>query len=149
MSTTKKTTEQNEALTRLRALLQPGDTVYTTLVHVSRSGMHRLINVNTIIDNQPQWLSGYIARAGLFTLDSKRDALRVGGCGMDMGFHVVYRLSAALWPDGFGCIGQLCPSNDHFNGDRGYTPHKGVGGIHAQRAHWHKSGGYALQQRWM
>jgi hypothetical protein len=48
---------------------------------------------------------------------------------MDMGFHVVYNLSSALYRGGFGCIGDKpvrCPSNDHSNGDRDYTPHMHV-----------------------
>ena len=30
----------------------------------------------------------------------KTGGLRVSGCGMDMGFHVVYNLGYVLWPDG-------------------------------------------------
>lgn len=37
----------------------------------------------------------------------------------------------------FECIGHGCPSNDHCNGDRDYTPHH------------HNSGGYALKHRWL
>jgi hypothetical protein len=82
---------------------------------------------------------------------------------MDMGFHLVYNLSYSLFPDGFGCIGRAedyrfhCPSNDHSNGDRDYTPHMsenerlGADGslctCHA--THWHKDGGYALIQKWL
>jgi hypothetical protein len=40
-----------------------------------------------------------------------------------------------LWPDGWTCIGEKCPSNDHFNGDRNYEPHL------------HKSGAYAITKR--
>ena len=54
-----------------------------------------------------------------------------------MGFAVIYELSQALFPKGFECIGEKCPSNDHSNGDRDYTPHH------------HNSGGYALKHRWM
>lgn len=32
-------------------------------------------------------------------------------------------ISRVLYPQGFGCIGEGCPSNDHSNGDRDYTPH--------------------------
>lgn len=61
-----------------------------------------------------------LARGGL------HDAVKMGGAGMDMGFALVHSLSYALFPDGFGCIGDGCPSNDHSNGDRDYTPHGGI-----------------------
>lgn len=68
----------------------------------------------------------------------KGDALVVNGCGMDMGFHVVYELGYTLYGrDGFICIGERCPSNDHSNGDRDYTPHA------------HTDGGYALRYEWL
>jgi len=144
MTTTKRTTDREAALTRLRYLCPPGATVYTLVRHVSRSGMSRLISAYVIHDGEPQWLDGYISRLGLFKLASgPRDALRVGGCGMDMGFHVVYNLSQALYPEGFGCIGEHCPSNDHSNGDRDYTPHVDD----TTHRHYHRSGGYALRQR--
>lgn len=152
----------DRALARLRQLCPPGTTVWTSVKHVSRSGMSRLINAHVIVDNEPQWISGYIARAGLFTFDKPREALRVGGCGMDMGFHVVYTLSQALYPAGFGCIGDgdtttnhprdgrqylRCPSNDHVNGDRDYTPDASAQGWLVAPTHWHRDGGYALRQR--
>ena len=65
------------------------------------------------------------------------EGVPVSGCGMDMGFQIVYCLSSALYPDGFDCIGKDCLANDHFNGDRDYTPHR------------HNDGGYALKQRWL
>ena len=67
------------------------------------------------------------------------DGLKVSGAGMDMGFWLVYTLSRALWPDGYACIGEGCPANDHSNGLREYTAGK----------HQHSDGGYALRQRWL
>ncbi len=84
-----------------------------------------------------QWLSYWIAKATGETYDNKRECLSVGGCGMDMGFHVVYNLSCALFRDKFQCIGEGCPSNDHHNGDRNRKPHL------------HSDGGYALRQEWL
>jgi hypothetical protein len=134
------TTDRDEARERLRTILQPGDTVYTTLKHVSRSGMSRLIGVHAIQDNEPCWLSYLVHTATGLSFNDKREALRADGCGMDMGFHVAYTLSRVLYPDGFGCIGERCPSNDHSNGDRDHT---------AGDTHWHKDGGYALRHRWL
>lgn len=138
--------EQEEAREVLREILKPGDTVYTVLRHVSRSGMMRAIDAYVIEDDSPRWISTYAARAAGYKYSRKYEAIEMGGCGMDMGFALVYGLSRALWPDGFGCIGQECPSNDHSNSDRDYTVNLGRG-IHAN--HWHQSGGYALRQRWM
>ena len=89
--------ERESAIEQLRRQVTKGATVYTVLRHVSRSGMSRLISCYVIIDGEPRWLDGFIARAGLFTMDRKREALRVGGCGMDMGFHVVYELASLLY----------------------------------------------------
>lgn len=146
--------EREEARTQLLKWLKPGDTVYTVLRHVSRSGMQREIGVvlltateytdalqlvrqepdgsskeqildalmlaqqngrlgtQQVLDAHPNYsvskLLGY--RMG------KRDGLIVGGCGMDMGFEVVYNLSAALFGKGYACLGKgRCPSNYHVN----------------------------------
>jgi hypothetical protein len=32
-----------------------------------------------------------------------------------MGFALVYALGRKLYPDGFDCAGERCPSNDHSN----------------------------------
>ncbi len=134
---TSKQQSANEAIMRMRETLKPGDTVYTVLRHVSRSGMSRAIDLYKLSDGEPQWLSRLAARATGDTFDEKRECIRVGGCGMDMGFHLVYGLSRVLFKDAFQCIGERCPSNDHSNGDRDYTPHL------------HSDTGYALRQRWM
>ncbi len=93
----------DEAIARLREILKPGDTVYTVVRHVSSSGMSRVIDLYhfSIHDGkiQKSWLSGYASTALGWNLDQKRGALRVSGCGMDMGFHVVSTLSRVLFPD--------------------------------------------------
>lgn len=140
--------------------LRPGSTVYTVLRSVSRSGMSRDIDLYVIENGEPHRITFHAARACGFTYSRKTEALRVGGCGMDMGFHVVSTLSHVLYPDGFGCVGRTseprtsCPSNDHSNGDRDYTPHGfprgGIDdGTPEGRTHWHRSGDYAIQHRWM
>lgn len=143
--------ERAEAIEQLRKWLQPGDTVYTVLRHVSRSGMQREISLYVIKDGEPQWLDGYASKA-LGERIGKREGLVVGGCGMDMGFHLVYNLSRTLFADGHGCVGERCPSNDHSNGDRDYTPHElSVEEMVYGRSHehWHRDGGYALRHRWI
>jgi hypothetical protein len=153
--------DRADAIERLRADLNPGDTVHTVLRSVSRSGMSRSIDAYKIVDGDPHWLSYSVAKAGVGTWDDGREAVKMGGAGMDMGFALVYSLSCILFPDGFGCIGEGCPSNDHSNGDRDYTPHGQELTLEAYRAlaedaiasyyaqHWHQEGGYALRQRWI
>ena len=129
--------EIQEAQDRLRELLRPGDKVYTILRHVSRSGMSRHISVKILSDGRIGDISHLVATA----LDDRLaddGGIVVGGCGMDMGWHLIYNLSSALWPQGFTCPGdKLCHANDHSNGDRDYT------------AHLHNDGGYALRQEWL
>ena len=149
--------DREEAISKLRDWIKPGDTVYTVLDHVSRSGMSRRIRFvllekddkGNVIDRHPNWAIGKAVGLSHAKRDgSELDSLRVDGCGMDMGSHVVYHLSYTLNPEGFGCIGDGCPSNDHSNGDRDYTPHKPEG-LKPQCHHWHKDGGYALRHRWI
>ena len=91
--------ERQEYLQQLRDMLKPGDTLHTVLRHVSRSGMSRLIDVYAIHDNRPVYLSGRAAVVIGWSVEPKSGAIRVSGCGMDMGFHLVDVISAALFRD--------------------------------------------------
>lgn len=139
--------EAAAARARLRFMLPPGKVVYTNLIHCSSSGMTRWIDVLVPLVRDDQ---AYIANithevhvATGFGWCKRRNTLKVVGCGMDMGYHVVNGLSDDLYPGGFTCIGKgnarghRCPSNDHSNGDRNYEPHH------------HKSGAYALRHAWL
>ena len=133
-------TERTEAIETLRAHLRPGDTVQTILRHVSRSGMTR--SISTILigkDGTPWDVSGLVARATGSTFDRDRGGVKVQGCGMDMGFSLVYDLSRTLWPDGHRCAGKRCRSNDHSN-----PPYPKPDGRSK-----HTDGGYALRQVWL
>jgi hypothetical protein len=130
----RKESERLEAIENLKRYVKPGDTVYTSLRHVSSSGMFRAIDVFVIQDNQPLRITWNVGKACDIPYRDKHNALGVSGCGMDMGFHVVYNLSRVMFRDGFDCVGNGCPSNDHSNGEN--------------NAH-HKDGGYALKQRWL
>jgi len=103
MATT--TTRQNECREALLKILKPGDTVYTVIRSVSRSGMSRRLDLYTIQDNRPRFLTTFTADLlGLsYGTESwiKGAGLRVSGCGMDMGFAVVYNLSTVLFGDGY------------------------------------------------
>jgi hypothetical protein len=97
-------TEQAEALDQLHALINKGDTLYTVIRSAAKSGMSRTIDVYVI---KPQtrngatthgltYLSGYIAKV----LDLPRNndgALKITGCGMDMGYAIVHELSSRMF----------------------------------------------------
>jgi hypothetical protein len=146
---------KQECIKALKEMVRPGDTVYTKLNHVSRSGMYRAISLYLIKDNEPVWITRLCADL-LEGYDERHEGARAHGCGMDMGFHIVHNLGYVLFKDGFGCTGKGCPSNDHSNGDRNYEPNvfEGIvsdkdGKQYEKNTHWHKSGGYALKQRWL
>jgi len=127
-------TEIKEAQNTLRPLLPPGGTVFTDVKHVSRSGMSRTIKAFVIEGTEIRDISRLVAKATDTAFDPKLYGVKMGGCGMDMGFALVYKLSRSLYPAGFPCIGKGCPANDHSN--RVDTKQ-------------HKDGGYALRQRWL
>jgi len=138
MSNKNKATKSQveQALADLRDIIKPGDTIRTIIRHVSRSGMMRRISPILIRDGSDFHIDHPVS----IILNGKRDVysgdgVRMDGCGMDMAWALVYNLSYCLFPDGFECVGQGCPSNDHSNGDCDYTPHH------------HKDGGYALRNR--
>jgi len=86
----------------LQKAFPKGSTAFTNVVHVSRSGMYRHISVHKPhIENgeavRMQNYSAYIARV----LGRSFNAVGVGGCGMDMGFELIYNLSAKLYGDGY------------------------------------------------
>lgn len=128
---TRKQREQADAVTKLRTMLKPGDTVYTVLRHASRSGMTREIGLvlmqadqSNVTDLHPN----HLVATALDYRVGKRDGLVVGGCGMDMGFSVVYNLGRKLFPDGFKVDGR---------------------GRNGDTSGWDNDGGYALKQRWL
>jgi len=112
--------QQAEAEVRLRSWIKPGDTLYTQLQHVSRSGMMRTIQVIKIecTDGKPalSYLGYNVALMLNDKYDRDREGVKVGGCGMDMGFSLVYNVSQHLFGDGYKCLGKRkCPSNYHNN----------------------------------
>ena len=136
-------TQRDDAIKQLREMLPPGSTVRTILRHVARSGMTRWISP-VVNDRDISWPVARALDEPYGIVPAGHEGIKIGGCGMDMGSQLVYSLSRTLYPDGFECLGErqgpgwsLCPSNDHSNGDRDYTPHN------------HEDGGYALNHRWL
>ena len=156
MTTRRYTKEETaEAVTRLRAQLTPGRTVYTKITHVSRSGMSRSIECYLAQgrDNLTDitWL---VARATNSRVDNTHGGIVMGGCGMDMGFGLVYNLGRTLYPNGVPCTGSRgydpdtyatlhdsprCKSNDHVNDAT----------VPYSRDVIHKDSGSALNHVWM
>ena len=77
----------------------PEDTVYTLVRHVSASGMSRDISLFVVRDGKIVDITYYAAHALEWRLVERdgRRAIRVSGCGMDMGFHTVYTLASVLY----------------------------------------------------
>lgn len=116
---------KQEAIDYLLTILKPGDTVFTTVKQVARSGMSRHITLHIIDGTDIRDITRLVGRAIGERQSDKTGGLVIGGCGMDMGLHVVYTLGYALWPDG----------TPEPHGTRNGAPDS--------------AGGYALKQRWL
>jgi hypothetical protein len=154
-------TDRQEAIARLHELLEPGDTITCVLRGVSRSGMTRWIDFYVVRpdDRNPRevvtlWLTRTIATACEYTYDRNKEALKIGGCGMDMGFAVVYDLCRVMYPDGFGVEGKL-PSGHKIRPKTRAMAAKAVKrgatfyGRNGDGSGWDNDGGYALKHRWL
>lgn len=110
MPTKAQIAERDEARARLRELVEQSQkrrdgkpVIYTFLRHVSKSGMSRDITLK-IVDGDGT-LRDITYTAALAIGEKPRDnygrrVIRVGGCGFDAGFHLVYSLSWALYSTG-------------------------------------------------
>lgn len=147
----KKKEDVSFELAALRKLLPRGTTVYTVLAHVSSNGMSRRLKLMVpLVETQPDyskppktittpegetitvrknvkvnvirditWYAGKVLGHKV----NDRHELTVSGCGMDMGFAVVYDLASTLYAED--------------RKKKGY----GTGAS--------KLGGYALEQKWL
>lgn len=89
-----------EAIENLRERLAPKSVVYTSVAHVSASGMSRTIRCYIVHDGQIENITWLVGKAIDESWDERHWGLKVSGCGMDMCFHTVYRLGSVLWPNG-------------------------------------------------
>jgi hypothetical protein len=130
MTKTEKQTERAEALASLKKMIKAGDTVYTTVKRVSASGMSRAISCYIVSkDKRIVELDWYISRVSDRKIH-KNGGVIIGGCGMDMGFAMVYNLGRAMYPEGFKL-------------------RKGQYGRNGDKSGFDKDGGYAFNQQWM
>ena len=118
-----ETTMRKQCADELRAWLKPGCTVYTSLRSVSKSGMSRKIRCYIVREGRQPDITWHVA---IVIGDRYAEGnMTVNGCGMDIGFHAVYRLGCALWPNG----------TRKPHGMRNGEPDR--------------DGGYALKQEWL
>ena len=84
--------------------LPKGTTLYTVLRRVSRSGMTRIIDVKVIQNNTPR--NAIVQEFCCCARDCEQESkwggnYKVTGCGMDMGFWLVYELGQLVHQDGY------------------------------------------------
>lgn len=94
---TKKQRLKEEAIQSLRKLINPKEGITIVIKSVSRSGMMRKMKVYTRDLNYH--LSLLVADALEWWYDNDSNAVKVGGCGMDMAFHLAYTLSHVLYTE--------------------------------------------------
>ena len=80
--------------------VKPGEKVHIICRNVSRSGMSRRMDFYLLRNNRLHYITGHVADITGYKQHSD-GALKVSGCGMDMGFAVVYDLSHRLFPRGY------------------------------------------------
>lgn len=166
--------EQANAMEFLQGFVKRGDKVYTILRHVSRSGMSRRISTIIIKAVKPgeiaeKWMgepcdiTPAVARVLELSFNYNQEGMRIDGCGMDMGFEIVYQLGRMLFPDGFGepCLHCGTRPQNKTQAMAMRLPGTSVGtcarndnghefrGRNCDPAGWDRDGGYALSHHWL
>jgi hypothetical protein len=78
--------------------IKQGMTIYTVLRHCSSSGMTRAIGLHAVAKDKTIIRLDYLAvQLGVGSFNKKHGGITVSGCGMDMGFDLVYRLSRKIF----------------------------------------------------
>jgi len=93
--------DRQKAVEYLRSILNCGDTIYTEVLHVSRSGMTKEIKTLIARKNEIINISQAVAKATQNKF-SNRKCVRIPGWNMDMGHALVYDLGRVLFPSGNG-----------------------------------------------
>ncbi|RRJ96394.1 hypothetical protein Ga0100231_021170 [Opitutaceae bacterium TAV4] len=96
-----KAHERENAIASLKETLRPGMTIYTVLRSVSASGMSRTLDLYYVKEDKIIRITWSAAKALEWPYSRAREALRVSGGGMDMGWHTVYSLSQVVLGDGY------------------------------------------------
>ena len=97
----KEVTDYNkdEAISYLKTILTPGQIVYTVLRSVSASGMSRKIDLLIVNNGNIQNINFYVLQSEGSSTEKWEKGVTANGCGMDMGFNLVYNLSYRLFND--------------------------------------------------
>ena len=109
MKQTKKQIEAQEIAEAIQVLqnlgCENGTTIYTSIRSVAKSGMSRAISCFIVATEADG--SNYISNIDYFVgiilglKHHKEGGLIIRGCGMDMGFAIVYNLSSEMLSDGY------------------------------------------------
>lgn len=89
-----------QALKQLKKIMQKtkNKRVYATVLHVSNTGMSRVIKFIAITKKGDVYnLNGLIHDITGYRHDNNYYGLRVYGCGMDMIFHTLYNVNAIAY----------------------------------------------------
>jgi len=96
--------EREKIKNELKELLEKGNkTIYQVALNVGSYGTSRTI-ANFIATGKGEIINidWYICKILSYVkFDDDRRGTRVYGCGMDMGFYIVYHLGIALYNDGY------------------------------------------------
>jgi hypothetical protein len=115
----------------LKKLFARNTKVYTSIKRVSSTGMSRHISVYVARKEQIINITWHVGNITEYKRNNDTGGLVVGGCGMDMGFHLIYSLSRCLYPKGF-----KLPKSQKY-------------GRNGDTSGFDKDGGYRLKQEWM
>jgi hypothetical protein len=90
---------RKQVKTELLERVKPAQKVYCNLLSVSASGMQRRIELFIVEKGE---ICNITFSASIVTNRkfSDKGGIICKGCGMDMGFDLVYSLGSALWPTG-------------------------------------------------
>jgi len=89
-------------------------TIYTKVEHVSRSGMLRYISMQIVENGEIFTIRSLpnFEKAGYkFNMDNGHDGWKMGGCGMDMGFALVYDVASFYGQLALGGYAELQKQN--------------------------------------
>jgi hypothetical protein len=98
---TPKQKREEAALARIELKKRLGDgcTVYTQLATTSQDGMRRTIKVLLRGKDDIENISAMVAKVIGWRFSTRHNGVIVTGCGMDMGFHLVYVLSSTIYSE--------------------------------------------------
>ena len=120
-----------DSLSFLNNVVKKGDTIYTSVSNVSRSGMSRHIKLYVANGKDIINITRAAAVVGGDRISNTTDGIVVSGCGMDMGFNCVYNLGRVLFPKGFKTTKRTGARNGSTIGTKDID------------------GGYAFNHRWL